>query len=161
MNTVKIGGRSFLIDIEKTREYYRGHSLCNCADCRNYYAQIKAQMPELDAFLESFGVDIERPDECISIETDSAINYINVDYTVCGRTDGFDEAEIKIPSKPLPAIVASNGFCSPNEQTGTYFTLSIMDISLPWVLDEPFDGQTPPEKKTSFFNSYKAKRRKI
>ena len=48
----------FSVDVEKTQEYYRTHSICDCAYCRNYYAQIKNKLPKLNDFLSEFGVDI-------------------------------------------------------------------------------------------------------
>ncbi|MGN0560190.1 MAG: hypothetical protein ACI4K8_03975 [Candidatus Fimenecus sp.] len=72
----------FFADVEKTQEYYKTHSICDCVCCRNYYAQIKNKLPKLNDFLSEFGVDITKPDEIMSVEMDDYIDYINVDYTV-------------------------------------------------------------------------------
>ena len=53
----------FSVDMEKTREHYLKHSLCDCPACRNYYAAVKSRLKKLDAFLCEFGVDITGPDE--------------------------------------------------------------------------------------------------
>lgn len=47
------------------------------------------------------------------------------------------ECEIDIYDNLFLSIVIKNGFASPNEQTGEYFTISVTQIKLPWVLDEP------------------------
>ena len=41
MTTIKIDEYTFFVDVEKTREYYEAHSLCDCASCRNFYAQAR------------------------------------------------------------------------------------------------------------------------
>ena len=128
---------TFSVDIEKTIEYYNTHSLCDCACCRNFYAQVGKALPKLKDFLEDFGVDIAKPDEISSIESDNCIDYLNVDYTVCGVIINSSEYEIDIYDNLFLSIVVSDGFVSPNEQSGPYFTLSVTQIKLPWVLKEP------------------------
>lgn len=46
MTTIKIDEYTFSVDIEKTREYYETHSLCDCASCRNFYAQVRGKLPK-------------------------------------------------------------------------------------------------------------------
>ena len=58
----------FEVDIEKTIEYYKTHSLCECDCCENFYVQIKDKFPKLESFLSSFGIDISKPDEIMSVE---------------------------------------------------------------------------------------------
>ena len=84
MTTIQKADYVFSVDTEKTKKYYEIHTLCNCAYCRNFYAQAKDKFPKLSAFLSEFGVDIAKPDETLSVETDNAIDYISIDYTVCG-----------------------------------------------------------------------------
>lgn len=136
--TIQKDEYKFSVDVEKTREYYRTHSLCDCAYCRNYYAQIKNRFPKLKQFLSEFGVDISGLDEIMSVEMDDYIDYINVDYTVCGRITSLGGHEIGLYDDCFLSITITNGFFSPNEQTGAYFTVSVMEMKLSWVLDEPF-----------------------
>lgn len=138
MTTIQKDEYVFSVDIEKTQEYYKTHSLCDCVCCRNYYAQIKNKLPKLNVFLSEFGIDISKPDEMASVEMDGYIEYINVDYTVCGNVKSVGEHEIDMYDDLFLSIVITNGFASPNEQTGEYFTISVMQIEFPWVLDEPF-----------------------
>ena len=127
----------FYVDIEKTKEYYNTHSLCDCVCCRNYYKQIEQELPKLKEFLDDFGVDISKPDEIMSVENEGFIDYLNVDYTVCGNVINMSEYEIDIYDNLFLNVVVTEGFASPNEQTGEYFTLSVTNIRLPWVLDVP------------------------
>lgn len=47
MTTIKIDEYTFSVDVEKTREYYETHFLCDCASCRNFYAQVRGKLPKL------------------------------------------------------------------------------------------------------------------
>ncbi|MDO5123046.1 MAG: hypothetical protein Q4D44_00085 [Eubacteriales bacterium] len=135
----------FEVDIEKTIEYYKTHSLCECDYCENFYAQIAGKFPTLESFLSDLGVDIAKPDECMSVELHDTIQYIGIDYTVCGKVTTMGQYEIDIHDNLFFNIVITDGFSSPNEQTDDYFTVSIANaFELPWVLDKPF-----PEPKKS------------
>lgn len=142
MTTIQKGNYIFEVDLEKTKEYYKTHSLCDCAYCRNYYAQAQSKFPELNDFLNKFGVNISKPDEISSVETDHEIDYLSVDYTVCGCVKSADKDGIDILNSPHLHITVINGFVSPNEQTGEYFTISVAQIKLPWVLNEPVPKAT-------------------
>lgn len=130
MTTIQKNGYAFLVDREKTQQYYRTHTLCDCVYCRNYYAQVKTQFPQLDAFLSESGVDIARPDEIMSVELEGRVEYLNVDYTVCGRVQTMDEGEIALQDGQQLYLAVTEGFASPNEQTGDYFTISVTGLEL-------------------------------
>lgn len=130
MTTIQKNGYVFLVDQEKTQQYYRTHTLCDCVYCRNYYAQVKQQFPRLDAFLSEFGVDIARPDEIMSVELEGRVEYLNVDYTVCGRVQVMGKGEIALQDGRLLHMAVTEGFASPNEQTGDYFTISVTELEL-------------------------------
>ena len=151
MTTIKKDEYVFLVDVERTKQYYKTHSLCECECCRNYYAQIRKKYPKLTDFLEEFGVDVARPDEVMSVEETHFIDYIDVDYTVCGKVETLGNYEIDINDNTFLSMLITEGFATPNEQKGEYFTISVMNIKLPWVLDEPFPKpitQKLPTKKT-------------
>lgn len=126
----------FEVDIEKTKQYYIDHSLCSCLVCRNYYAQIKEMLPDLQQFLIEFGVDICKPDEISWFEEKNSIFYSWVDYTVCGHMKNCEHHQFYLQADDCINIEFHNGYVSPNEQTGDYFTISIISLSLPWVLNE-------------------------
>ena len=155
MTIIKKDEYVFNTHIEKTQKYYETHSVCDCAYCRNYYIQAKNKLPKLAAFLTEFGIDISKPDEIFSVESDGDILYINVDYTVSGSIEAMGESETSIYDNCFVSIIFTDGFASPNEQSGEYFTISVMQIQLPWVLDEPL--VEPVKKKLaikSFFEKY-------
>lgn len=158
MTTIQKDEYIFSVDFEKTKEYYKNHSICECICCRNYYAQVESKLPKLNDFLSEFGVDISKPDEIFSVEMDNCIDYINVDYTVCGSIKAMGKYEIDIYDNLFLSIVITNGFASPNEQTGEYFTISVTQIKFPWVLNDPFPKPIAikvPFKEKKFFNLFK------
>lgn len=147
MKTIEIDDWKFSVDIEKTKEYYKTHSLCECAYCRNFYSQIDEKLPKLKEFLEEFGVDISKPDEISSFTYENEIDYSTVYYTVCGEIVESSKYEIDIYENLFLSIVVNDEFAPPNEQTGQYFTFSVFQIRLPWVLDEPFPETRKISKK--------------
>ena len=137
------------IDIEQTKEYYKSHSLCDCPCCRNYYAQAKDRFHLLDEFLLELGVSIDRPDEMGCVEMDNEIQYIFASYTVCGKVLEHDGYEIDLQDGGLfLSIVVGDGFV-PNEQKADYFVVTVYNIVLPWVLNEPFPEAAPIRKRFS------------
>ena len=83
MITIQRADDVFSVDTEQTQRYDEAHSLCDCGYCRNYYAQIKGKLPKLDAFLREFGVDMAKPDEISSVETDDGIDCRVRDWHYC------------------------------------------------------------------------------
>ena len=152
MKTIEIDDWKFSVDIEKTKEYYKTHSLCECAYCRNFYSQIDEKLPKLKEFLEEFGVDISKPDEISSFTYENEIDYSTVYYTVCGEIVESSKYEIDIYENLFLSIVVNDEFAPPNEQTGQYFTFSVFQIRLPWVLDEPLH----PTVKDRIFDKFHA-----
>ena len=69
------------------------------------------------------------------------IDYINVDYTVCGSIKSMGQHEIDIHDNLSLSVIITEGFACPNEQTGEYFTISVTNIKLPRVLGKPSRGQ--------------------
>ena len=124
------------VDVEKTREYYRSLSLCDCLTCRNFYAQAKNALPELKEYLGRFGVAIDRPDEIVCGDTGEKTEYLCVSYTVCGKIIEGDECELCVQSGGLELEVTISGSYIPNEQHDDYFVVSVYGIVLPWVLEE-------------------------
>ena len=138
MKIIKKDEYVFQVDVEKTMNYYKTHSLCECDYCENFYAQIEGKFPKLETFLSEFGVDISKPDELSSLESDNEVKYITIDYTVCGKVINMGQYEIDIQDNQYFNLVIIDGYASPNEQTGEYFTISVNSIiDLPWVLKKP------------------------
>ena len=87
------------MDIEKTREYYKNYpreDTCSCEYCQNLIDEIRGAYPELAAFLDSIGVDIERPFEAsLPYEHEKGVwLFPFVQYLVVGSSDGFEKTTI-------------------------------------------------------------------
>ena len=135
------------IDLEKTKEYYQIHSLCDCPCCRNFYAQAKSVLPLLDGFLSELGIDITRPDELGSVELEEKIQYIFASYTVCGRILEYDKYEIDLWNNELFLNIVIGDSYIPNEQKEDHFVVTVYNINLPWILDEPFPETIPTRNR--------------
>ena len=158
MTTIKKDEYVFEVDLENTRAYYQSHDLCECDDCTYFYRKIKGMFPKLEEFLSEFGVDVARPDEIFCAQGEDSMEYVNVDYTVCGNIRTMGQYEIDIRDSLFLSVVVTEGYACPNEQTGPYFTLSVVGITIPGVpckskIIGESDGREP---KTSIFD--KAKR---
>lgn len=78
------------IDVLRTKEFYRSiseTSLCECAYCRSYRMQIKAVFPEIAEYLDTFGIDIEKPYETSPLEPDEngMLKYCCCQYMAIGN----------------------------------------------------------------------------
>ena len=74
MNMSNVPGRSAM-DVRKTKHYYdvsAGDQVCTCDYCRNYVKEIRHAYPELSEYLETMGIDIEKPFETMPIEPDES-----------------------------------------------------------------------------------------
>ena len=138
------------VDIEATRRYSKEHSLCECDEDRNLYAQIRERFPKLTVFLAELGLLIDRPDETGSCAMDDDIDYHFVAYTVIGNILESNKYEIDMFDGGLFLNIVIDHWYIPNDQKADgYFTVTVYGIDLPWVLDEPFPKNTTPIKTSS------------
>ena len=144
------------VDIEATRQYSENHSLCDCNEDRNLYAQIQEKFPKLTTFLAELGLLIDRPDETGSCAMDGYIDYHFVSYTVIGNILESDKYEIDMFDGELFLNIVIDNWYVPNEQkTDRYFIVTVYGIDLPWVLDEPFPESATPKKMFSLVERIK------
>lgn len=136
MKTIQKSGYVFSADTEKTKKHYENNTLCNCAACRNFYAQVRDAFPKLCEFLSFFGIDMKKPDEIFSADAENGVNYMEVDYTAVGRIVAMGKGNIELSEEGLH-IAVSDGHVSSNEQTERYFVLSVAGIKLPRIITEP------------------------
>lgn len=151
---LQISDWKFDIDIAQTMEYSGAEAAehCDCAYCRNFYAAVDTQYPELRPFLVQFGIKIEAPDELMPYDYEGKMYYDGA-YMVCGRI---------IQSGEKPMIIRDVCICatagnSPSDAIDfnhncpePCFALDISTIVLPWVLDEPMEETVSPANFPSF-----------
>lgn len=144
------------VDVESTIKYSNEHTLYDCNEDRNLYAQIAERFPKLKEFLAELGLLIERPDETGSCAVENYIDYHFVSYTVIGKILESDKYEIDMFDGDLFLNIVIDDWYVPNEQkTDNYFTVTIYGIDLPWVLDEPFPETRTQMKNTSLIERLK------
>ncbi len=144
------------VDVEGTLEYSKEHSLCDCNEDRNLYAQIQGKFPKLSAFLAELGLLIDRPDETGSCAVNDYIDYHFISYTVIGNILESDKYEIDMFDGGLFLNIVIDNWYIPNEQKAdSYFTVTVYGVNLPWVLDEPFPENAKPKKVTSLLDRIK------
>ena len=131
------------MDIEKTRRYYArltDADVCDCAYCRNYVKEIRAAYPELDAYADQLGIDLEKPLETIPVEpAEGRILYSGAQYVVLGAADEFGETSVRnvrvfvADSHPMTGIAEE------------HFVIELSPIWLDWT-GENADG-APQERE--------------
>ena len=94
------------INITKTKEYYNAitdDALCNCSYCHSYRLQVKSAYSRIAAYLDSFGVNIEKPFETSPLEPDEngMLAYCGCQYIVFGTCESeycyrIDDVEIRV-----------------------------------------------------------------
>ena len=147
---IEIDDWKFDVDRDYTRRYNQAIEQCQCPYDRNYYAAVDQVFPELRSFLARFAVDVVRPEEIFSVEQEEdPVDYISW-YTVKGKILRLGGYEIDIgPIHILPQqrneVSLPNPDCD-KDDPDSWFVLSVMDIALPWVLDEPMPKGLPPVK---------------
>ncbi len=115
-------------NIERNRAYYSQLSsnvLCDCAYCQNYYSQVKAAYPDASAYLQSLGIDMEKPFETSPLEPENGnLTYCACQYIVFGSCE--DEYHDKIGNVEFRKVASypSTGISEP------HFVLELAPITL-------------------------------
>lgn len=122
---------SMNLDIEKTKEFYRGFTPCRCIDCQNYYVQIEEKYPELCRYLNSFGIDALRPWELGAVESTEkgTVDYVMCQYLAIGSC----EEDFKQTVEGIEITKAAT-YPEPQNLKGDHFALEF-SLSLPRVLE--------------------------
>ena len=117
--------------IEKTRDFYKNYDdLCDCAYCRNYIREIKKSYPDLVAFLDKIGVDVEKPFETMPGEPENNfIEYFGVQYLVIGDKKDFSKSNLGEVTIDLAKSFPDLGLdCN-------YYVIEVGPIKLKWTIE--------------------------
>ena len=134
---LKIADWIFDVDLGRTAAYSDREAAehCDCDHCRNFYLGVDATCPELRCFLGQFGIHPEAPDRMSPIGySTQRIDYDPM-YYVFGRI--IRHGNSILSAGDVEIIPAS---CDALFEEGTVFSLSVAGLSLPWLLDVPFDS---------------------
>ena len=135
---LKIDDWIFEVDVDKTAAHSSlvSSEHCTCAYCSNYYLTITEDCPDLEAFLQQFGVLMDAPSEMYPIEP---ILYLS-GYRVTGEILQWGKAPMMVSGVPVTAEPSANGT----------FWLEVGEVVLPWVLDEDMDEVVSPANEPEF-----------
>ena len=129
-------------NIEKTRAYYRilgPENICDCDYCQNYCARVKTAYPEVARYLDSLGVDMEKPFEILLPEPmeDGSLEYPICQYIVFGSClEGFTHR--------IGDVTFGRSDCHPSTKVEEeHFVLDLYPIHLPFEEAEVADDETP------------------
>lgn len=119
------------MNVEKTRQFYKDYDdLCDCAYCKNYIKEIKKAYPDLDAYLDKFGVDIEKPWEILPGEvSDEMIEYLGAQYILIGNKNYFKKVKLGDI-----AIDLAKSFPDPGLDCDHY-VIEVRPIKLQWTVE--------------------------
>ena len=121
---------------------------CMCGYCRNFYEGVDSAYPNLRAFLGSFGLNIEAPNELMPYVEGDTVHYYGV-FAVCGVIVDCGVAPFVIDGiqiKPTPY----------NDQQINYgcsdpcFFLEFSDVVLKWTQDESIEDVESPANDPDF-----------
>lgn len=138
---LQIDGWKFDIDMVRTMEFSAREAAehCDCAYCRNFYAAVDGNYPQLRPFLARFGVDIEAPEEMLPV-IDTELLY-DPTYKVYGKILSFGSYEMACGSCSLIA--------RKEDADADWFLLDCYGVILPWILDEPLQEVVSPANEPS------------
>ena len=121
------------INVEQTKKYYKDikqEDLCDCNYCKNYYLQVKDAYPKVAEFLDSIGIDIEKPFETSPLEPDEhgMLEYCICQYIVIGSAPSELSKEIENVKIDISDSHPSTDLIQ------EHFVIDIYPICLKWIL---------------------------
>ena len=119
------------MNVEKTRQFYKDYDdLCDCAYCKNYINEIKNTYPELDAYLDKLGIDIEKPWETLPGEViGGMIEYLGAQYILIGNKSDFNKAKLGELTIDLAKSFPDPGLAC------EYYLIEVSPIKLQWTIE--------------------------
>lgn len=108
------------VNISATKDYYNSITdslLCDCGYCRSYRLQVKSTFPKVSAYLDSLGIDIEKPFEASPLEPDETgmLEYCCCQYVAFGKCEPkyhhkIDDIEFRIATSYPSTGIAQEHF---------------------------------------------------
>ena len=122
---------SFEVNMEKTMSYSSKERSdhCNCAYCRNFYAGIDVEYPQLRSLLLKFGIHVDAPDRMSPLDISRQQIIYDPMYHVFGRIIQVGTSTLLLGDVEIEPMELEEGV----------FCLQVYDLQLPWLLDEPYE----------------------
>lgn len=136
----------FDVEMARTMEYSAAEAAdnCDCAYCRNFYKIVDQECPQLRPMLAQFGLQLEAPDELMPYDIQDFLWYEGK-YLVFGKILEHGKDRIRIGDAYIWPMDESG-----IDAEGPNFALSLEELCLSWVLDEPLKDVLSPANEPSF-----------
>jgi len=130
------------LDVETIRRWYATGPVwdCSCGHCRNFVALAReGRLPtDVCVFLEDLGIPLEKATYVCELYHEGEHLLYQVFYRLAGRLPP-DTAQRKTTSWGSVELANSLEPSTAEDFPPPWFDLEL-DLWLPWVLDEPIDG---------------------
>ncbi len=137
----------FEVDMLHTMEYSTAEAAahCTCGYCRNFYEAVDAHCPELRPFLAQFGLDITAPEVLYPYDIGPDMWYEG-EYVVFGRILQQGQSRIRVGTAWMWPMAERED----SQLDQPHFILSLEELELPWILDEPLRDVVSTANEPSF-----------
>lgn len=135
MKKIRKNEQFFLIDFDANAQEYNSRKTDSAPYAKNFSNQMRNFNPELNEFLDSFAVDIIKPDELKWSDDDNYVRYTAV-YTAKGSIVDAESFDFNVRKMTVNVVPSGNG----------NLKITMDNIVLPWILLEGRDGKLPEVK---------------
>lgn len=137
MKKIRKNEQFFLIDFDSNAIEYTARKIDGAPYAKNFSNQMRNFNPELNEFLDSFAVDIIKPDELKWSDVDNYVRYTAV-YTAKGSIVDAESFSFNVRKMTVSAVPCGEG----------ELKITMDNVVLPWILIEGRDGKLPEIKPT-------------
>lgn len=137
MKKVRKNEQFFLIDFDANAAEYTARKCDSAPYAKNFCNQMRNFNPELNEFLDSFAVDIIKPDTLEWSDVDNYVRY-TATYTAKGSIIDADSFSFNVRKMTVDAVPTGEG----------ELKITMDNVVLPWILIESRDGKLPEIKPT-------------
>ena len=137
MRKVRKNEQFFLIDFDANAAEYTARKCDSAPYAKNFSNQMRNFNPELNEFLDSFAVDIIKPDALAWSDVDDRVRY-TATYTAKGSIIDAQDFSFNVRKMTVSAVPCGDG----------ELKITMDNVVLPWILIEGRDGKLPEVKPT-------------
>lgn len=137
MRKIRKNEQFFLIDFDSNAKEYTARKTDIAPYAKNFSNQMRNFNPELNEFLDSFAVDIIKPDELKWSDADNYVRYTAI-YTARGSIIDAESFGFNVRKMTVSVVPCGEG----------EMRITMDNVVLPWILIESRDGKLPEIKPT-------------
>lgn len=137
MKKVRKNEQFFMIDFDANAKEYTARKTDSSPYAKNFSNQMRNFNPELNEFLDSFAVDIIKPDSLEWSDVEKYVRY-TATYTAKGSIIDAESFSFNVRKMTVNAVP-----CGEEE-----LKITMDNVVLPWILIEDRNGKMPELKPT-------------